>query len=473
MEKSADPKQIDDPKFEERIRRYVTDPEGVSLEEKLELYQHALKQVPAESEDAGIIRQGIDRLREDLKRAGAGDPAFVLAPGGTYRKKEEEMKRIPPDQLSPDPANQDLFRNIEGEDFEQLKASIEEIGMIEPIIADPKLRIICGHQRWRAALAIGLSSVPVILRSVDEEESRAIMTIEENIHRRQLQPSEMARAVKKLTELKERKNKVREIAKEIGLSQSQLYAYRDLSRLIPEISVLLDHGRLTQKTALQIAQLDEEIQRGLYEALGERMTQLLNEQKMIEFRKANADLIRRAEELSAEAEEDKAYIAKLKEEKKGLQEYLNQAEFKGRDLLQENRRLEEEMEKTQAESYRRLQEKEAVISKITRNVEPKVVPPADYQPLKEENARLKAIVKELETLKAGTSDAAIVDLCRLLVGQLVSLDLTALKVRLSASARRELPILASDLEGWVRGLKSLAEDSSPEGKRTSPAPRPK
>lgn len=472
MEKSADPKKMDDPKFEERILRYVTDPEGVSLEEKLEIYQHALKQVPAESEDAEIIRQGIDRLREDLDRAGAGDPAFVQTPGGSYRKKEEEMKQIPPDQLIPDPDNQDLFRNIEGEDFEQLKASIEEIGMIEPIIADPKLRIICGHQRWRAALAIGLPSVPVIIRSVGEEETRAIMTIEENIHRRQLQPSEMARAVKKLTELKERKNKVREIAKEIGLSQSQIYAYRDLSRLIPEISVLLDHGRLTQKAALQIAQLDEEIQRGLYEALGERMTQILSEQKMIEFRKANADLIRRAEELSAEAEKDKAYIERLKEEKKKLQEYLNQAEFKGRDLLQEKKHLEEELEKTQAESYRKLQEKEAVISKITRNVEPKVVPPADYHPLKEENARLKTVVRELEALKGGKSDAAIVDLCRLLVGQLLSLDLTALKARLSSSARKELLLLVPQLEGWVRDLKSL-EDPAPEGRRTSPAPRPK
>lgn len=472
MEKSADPKQMDDPKFEERVLRYVTDSEGVSLEEKLEIYQHALKQVPAESEDAEIIRQGIDRLREDLDRAGAGDPAFALTSGGSYRKKEEEMKRIPPDQLIPDPDNQDLFRNIEGEDFEQLKASIEEIGMIEPIIADPNLRIICGHQRWRAALALGLSSVPVILRPVGEEETRAIMTIEENIHRRQLQPSEMARAVKKLTELKERKNKVREIAKEIGLSQSQLYAYRDLSRLIPEISVLLDHGKLTQKTALQVAQLDEEIQRGLYEALGERMTQILSEQKMIEFRKANADLIRRAEELSTEAEKDKAYIERLKEEKKKLQEYLNQAEFKGRDLLQEKKHLEEELEKTQAESYRKLQEKEAVISKITRNVEPKVVPPADYQPLKEENARLKGVVKELEALKGGKSDAVIVDLCRLLVGQLLSLDLTALKARLSGPARKELLLLVPELEGWVRGLKSL-EDPVPEGKRTSPAPRPK
>lgn len=472
MEKSADPKKTEDPKFEERILRYVTDPEGVSLEEKLEIYQHALKQVPAESEDAEIIRQGIDRLREDLKRAEAGDPAFVLTPGGSYRKKEEEMKQIPPDQLIPDPDNQDLFRNIEGEDFEQLKASIEEIGMIEPIIADPNLRIICGHQRWRAALAVGLSSVPVILRSVGEEESRTIMTIEENIHRRQLQPSEMARAVKKLTELKERKNKVREIAREIGLSQSQLYAYRDLSRLIPEISVLLDHGKLTQKTALQIAQLDEEIQRGLYEALGERMTKILSEQKMIEFRKANADLIRRAEELSTEAEKDKAYIERLKEEKKKLQEYLNQAEFKGRDLLQEKKHLEEELEKTQAESYRRLQEKEAVISKITRNVEPKVVPPADYQPLKEENARLKGVVKELEALKGGKSDAAIVDLCRLLVGQLLSLDMTALKARLSGSAQKELLLLVPQLEGWLRGLKSL-EDPTPEGRRTSAAPRSK
>lgn len=132
-------------------------------------------------------------------------------------------RKILTDHLIPDTNYQDLFRDMEGEDFEQLKASVQENGIIQPIIVDPKMRVICGHQRLRAAKEIELPSIPVVVRSVDKEETRGIMAIEENIRRRQLQPSEMARAVKKLTELEERKNRADLVAKEIDLSRAQTY----------------------------------------------------------------------------------------------------------------------------------------------------------------------------------------------------------------------------------------------------------
>lgn len=55
----------------------------------------------------------------------------------------------------------------------ELAQSIAEIGVIEPLLARPNsvgtLEIIAGERRWRAARLAGLTSVPVLVRSMDDE----------------------------------------------------------------------------------------------------------------------------------------------------------------------------------------------------------------------------------------------------------------------------------------------------------------
>ncbi|MFQ5779151.1 MAG: ParB/RepB/Spo0J family partition protein [Nitrospiria bacterium] len=425
------------------LERYLADPQQVSLEESRKIFHSFMGQVESGSEEAMILREEIKKIDQALESVGRGDPGYVITPEGTYRR-EAEMKTLPLDRLIADPGCQELFREMEGEDFEQLKDSIRELGIIEPIIVDPKMRVICGHQRLRAARALGLRSVPVVIRPVEKEETQAMISIEENIRRRQLQPSEVARAVKKLVELKEKKNRVKEVAKEIGFSKSQVYRYRDLSHLIPEISSLLDGGKLTQRTAVQIAQLDEEIQRVLYEAVGER----INAQKVEEFKRANAELIGQAEKLTSMIERHKRKEAQLEEEMKRLQERVDKTEIK---VIGEERakiQLEEELQKTRAESYRELQKKQAVIDKFSRNLEPRVVPPPDYE----------AVKKELKALKArGTRPPEVImaELYGILAGQVLTVDLAALKGKLTLSTREQLRPLIPKLEAWVTQMKQL------------------
>ncbi len=66
----------------------------------------------------------------------------------------------PPDQLRPHPLNEAIYGR---EDDAEMQASIKHLGVLTPLLVDENGTIYSGHRRHRAALAIGLSIVPVIV----------------------------------------------------------------------------------------------------------------------------------------------------------------------------------------------------------------------------------------------------------------------------------------------------------------------
>ena len=450
------------------IDRYLADPGNLSLEEQREIYQHFLIRM-SESSPAGreaeMFRKAVETVDRELEQARQGDPAFITTSRGSYRKLKTEMKWVPINLLIISPDYRDLFRDMEGEDFEQLKCSIQGVGMIQPVIVDQEMRVVCGHQRLRAARALGLESVPVVVHRLGEDETRWIMAIEENIRRRHLQPSEMARAIKKLVELKDKRNRAEAVAQEVGLSKRQVNRYRGLEHLIPEISSLLDGGNLTQQVALQIAQLEEAVQRVAYEALGERITKAMEEEKAVEFETMHAGLLKELDDLSTEGNKLKQREEELKGSINDLQDRLERAEFKVGDELKAKKTFEEELEKTRAEMYQKVQEKQALIDKLTKNMETKVVPPPDYQILKTENVNIKETLKGLQSLADKNPEIIFTELQDLITHRLFPIDLKFLKGKLSAQLREELKALIQKLEAWVVHLKQLVNSSPPDKKR--------
>ncbi|MFZ5862371.1 MAG: ParB/RepB/Spo0J family partition protein [Nitrospirota bacterium] len=435
------------------IEQYVADPQSLSLEEQRRIYDHFLKRVGADDTECEQLKLALQAVDQALDRARQGDAAYRVTPRGTYWRRDAEMKLVPIDALFPSDDNQDLFRDMEGEDFEQLKGSIQELGVIEPLIVDEDMRLICGHQRLRAAKAVGLPSVPVVIRSVGEAETRAMITIEENIRRRQLQPSEMARAIKKLTELKTRAGQV---AETVGLSDRQVQRYRSLSDLIPELSVLLDGGTLTQHVAIQLAQLDETAQRELYHAMKDRMARTLEGQKAVEFETMHAGLLKELDGLSAEVKSITQRDGELTAHLTELQQRLDRAEGQVGGEIKAKKLLEEELEKVRAEMYRKVQEKQALIDKLTKNTEPTVVPPADYQALKAENVKLKAALKERgESVAKATpqAGAVVAELDALIGTRLLAIDPEALTRNISPAVKDQLQSLLRKLEAWIAGVK--------------------
>jgi ParB family chromosome partitioning protein len=75
----------------------------------------------------------------------------------------------------------------------ELTASIKEIGILQPPVvrqtSPGKYELIMGERRFRAAIAAGLKSIPVIIRQTPDNELLREALIE-NIHRSQLNPLE-------------------------------------------------------------------------------------------------------------------------------------------------------------------------------------------------------------------------------------------------------------------------------------------
>src|SRR5688572_19671662 len=90
---------------------------------------------------------------------------------------------------------------MDPERLQELADSIRAQGLIQPIsvrgIGRGRYEIIAGERRWRAAELAGITTVPCVVRDVDDHATLAIALIE-NIQREDLSPLEEAAALKRL-----------------------------------------------------------------------------------------------------------------------------------------------------------------------------------------------------------------------------------------------------------------------------------
>ncbi|OGX05747.1 MAG: hypothetical protein A2Z88_11105 [Omnitrophica WOR_2 bacterium GWA2_47_8] len=93
-------------------------------------------------------------------------------------------------------------KNYDDEKLQELISSIKEKGVLQPILVRPKgenYEVIAGERRLRAALALNLEKVPVVIRPASDQEALVLALIE-NIQREELNPIEEAQAFRKLIE---------------------------------------------------------------------------------------------------------------------------------------------------------------------------------------------------------------------------------------------------------------------------------
>ena len=92
---------------------------------------------------------------------------------------------------------------FEKEALEELKNSIKERGIIQPLIVrksddqDDKYELIAGERRWQAAQSAGFHEVPVIIIEADNLKSLELAIIE-NVQRKDLNPIEEAESYNNL-----------------------------------------------------------------------------------------------------------------------------------------------------------------------------------------------------------------------------------------------------------------------------------
>lgn len=138
----------------------------------------------------------------------------------------------------------------------ELMDSIKEHGIIQPLVLtrkDGKYELIAGERRWRSATALGLKTVPALVREANEQKKLELALIE-NLQRQDLDPVETARAYKRLMD--EFDLTQEETAKRVGKARSTLANTLRLLELPLEVQEALSSGRITEAHAKYLLGID-------------------------------------------------------------------------------------------------------------------------------------------------------------------------------------------------------------------------
>jgi len=126
-------------------------------------------------------------------------------------------------------------QNYDEAKLEELKASIKEKGILQPLLVrkgEGGYEVIAGQRRLKAAKALGLEQVPVVVKNVTDREALVLALIE-NIQREELNAIEEAQGFKRL--LEEFQFTQEAIAEAIGKDRSTVTNLLRLLRLPEEI----------------------------------------------------------------------------------------------------------------------------------------------------------------------------------------------------------------------------------------------
>lgn len=148
--------------------------------------------------------------------------------------------------------------------LDDLAESIKAQGVVQPIVVTPEQdgihTIIAGERRWRAAKRAGLQKVPVVVRSVKDDQQLLELALVENVQRADLNAIEEAEAYRTLSETFGLSQE--EVAARVGKGRTTITNALRLLRLPAEIQDFLREGRLTAGQArplLAIPQRERQI----------------------------------------------------------------------------------------------------------------------------------------------------------------------------------------------------------------------
>jgi ParB family chromosome partitioning protein len=175
------------------------------------------------------------------------------------------LREIPIGDITPNPNQPRL--HFDEESLSELTASIQQIGVLQPVLVRPVgdgFELIAGERRWRAAGRAGLVTIPAVIRATDDMASVEQALIE-NLHRQDLTALEEAAAYQQLIDDFELTHE--QVAERVGKNRSTVTNTLRLLGLPPLIQHLLADGQLSAGHARALLGTPD---RGLQEALARR-----------------------------------------------------------------------------------------------------------------------------------------------------------------------------------------------------------
>src|SRR5690625_4008387 len=156
---------------------------------------------------------------------------------------EAKIHNISIDACRPNPYQP--RKTFDADSIEELKASILQYGIIQPLIVRRSIKgyeIVAGERRFRAAKEAGLKEVPAIVKDYDDHKMMEIALLE-NLQREDLTIIEEAVAYKSLIE--ELHLTQEELSKRIGKSRSHIANTMRLLLLPDNIVQSVNNGELS------------------------------------------------------------------------------------------------------------------------------------------------------------------------------------------------------------------------------------
>ena len=216
---------------------------------------------------------------------------------------KEFISQLPPDKLTP--FKKHPYQVREDAAMDELVESVRTYGILSPLLARPKgegYELVSGHRRRLAAQKLGLSTVPVLVREMTDDEA-VILMVDSNLQRENLLPSEKAFAYRMKLEAMKHQGKATsrqvvgklESADEVGQVNGEsgrtIQRYIRLTNLVPPLLQMVDDGRIAFSPAVELSYLTRDEQAELWDLIGRedatpslsqalRMKQLSREAKL-------------------------------------------------------------------------------------------------------------------------------------------------------------------------------------------------
>lgn len=234
-------------------------------------------------------KQGLGRGLDTLL---GEDPMVALPSASGDVVVDLDLSKLKPGRYQP-------RSKWENDKLEELAASIQEQGVISPIVVravdDGVYEIVAGERRYRASMRAGKKTIPAIIRTIEDKDALAMALIE-NMQRTDLNAMEEALGVRRLID-------------EFGYTHEQ--AAKAIGKSRPATSNLLRLLNLTDPVQRML--MDGEIEMGHARAL---LGLDAGEQTEVAHRIVNAALsVRQTEKLVAAKKSPDRFIAKKKRKK--------------------------------------------------------------------------------------------------------------------------------------------------------------
>lgn len=210
---------------------------------------------------------------------------------------DETVKEVKLKELRPNPYQP--RKVFQSEAIEELKVSIIEHGILQPIIVRKSIKgyeIVAGERRFRAAKEAKLDMVPVVVRELTEQQMMEFAVLE-NLQREDLTPIEEANAYQMLIEKLHLTQE--ELSKRLGKSRPHIANHLRLLALPEKVQDLITAGKISMghgRTLLGLknkdkyqAVVEKIIKDGLNVRQLEKLVQQLNEDVPRETKKVKEE----------------------------------------------------------------------------------------------------------------------------------------------------------------------------------------